>query len=242
MNQQPSASRIAFWRQITRQIDSHLGYRHSSGGPCLYIIESMQPEFQFEGLLDTGFMEAFFHAMDLVRRGTKVNYFLPHTTMALDRRFELWKPDFGGKYPDLRGYLTDELWNKLLDKAFTTEIFDLDGKALNASHRELIEARDLVTESDPRWGAMYLITRLFEATVVHVAWHHPTTRREIEREVGAEGGKELRKREQLAIEQAIDSYQRWRRIFDSLEDETETSSPRPVAKRTPVLQLIRGGK
>lgn len=234
MNQLPSASRIAFWRQISRQIDNHLGCKHLSGGPCLYIIKSLEPEFQFEGLVDTGFMETFFSAMDLVRRGTKVNHFLPHTTPALDRRFELWRPDVDGEHPDMRGYLTDDLWTELREKAFTTEIFNLDGKALNASHKKLSDARDGVATSDPRWGAMYLITRVFEATVVHVAWHHPTTRSAIEGRVGAEGGKKLRKREQLAIEQAIDSHKRWKHLFESPEIE--------VVKRTPVLQLIHGGR
>lgn len=242
MSQLPSHSRIALWKGTARQIDSHFGYGYfadgKGSGPCHYVTDELEPRMMFTNLVCTTFVDDYLEAMNLVREGTPSCLFTKESLNDRGYGFNLWWPEIDEGTDELikmRGYLTDDLRSTLVDTVFKTRLFRLDSKALEAKYHKLVEARDRFAESEPQWGAMYLIIRLFEATIAHVAWRHQKTRSMIEGRLGEPGSEKRQRLEELAYEQALASNKRWRLAIGLDEPETE-------AKILPFLRLIRGEK
>lgn len=238
MSSLPSKSRIALWMGIAKELDDHFGYRYMKGdGPCMYVIGELADRKLLANLLSTVFIEDFLEAMKTVRQGTTFRLFLRHETSRLSRALDLWWSDVDDVIAERkRDGLTDNVRQAYLDAALKTELFELDREALQLSYQRLSEALNQASKTSPEWGAMYLVLRIFEAALIHVARQHPTTREHIEEtfvyEHDSSNDDVLL---ELAREQALASNKRWRLAIGLDEPETE-------AKILPFLRLVRGEK
>lgn len=182
MTHQPSESRLTFWVRAARDLDTHLGYHRLFGddGPCFQVMDHLGDAYR-KGQLQDIHIETFLAAFGVVKQGTKVNAFLPKPeTPSLDREFDFYWAELSEDALNLRLYLTDEIRRTYLDTVFRVQMHHLNRDHLQQRYFELKTLTEELGEDTPAWGAMYLALRVFEAALVHLAYHHRPTRRMIE--------------------------------------------------------------